>query len=70
MKKFNMVEPNPRLVQIKIASLWTRERVQEHDRLPPVPHSDMTGHSVRRRAVRALSDFPTLFTSDGSSASF
>jgi hypothetical protein len=25
-----------------------------HDRLPPVPHSDTTGHLVRRGAVRAL----------------
>jgi hypothetical protein len=43
---------------------------QEHDRLPPVPHSDTTGHSVRRGAVHALSGFPTLFTSNDSSMSF
>jgi hypothetical protein len=46
------------------------ERVQEHDQLSPVPHSDTTGYSVRRAAVRALSGFPTLFTSDDSSVSF
>jgi hypothetical protein len=42
----------------------------ELDRLPPVPHSNTTGHSVRCGAVRALSVIPTLFTSDDSSASF
>jgi hypothetical protein len=43
------------------------QRVHEHDRLPPVPHSDTAGHSVHREAVCALSGFPTLFTLDDSS---
>jgi hypothetical protein len=43
-------------------------RVHEHDRLPPVSHSDTTEHLVSRGVVCALSDFPTLFTLDDSSA--
>jgi hypothetical protein len=42
-------------------------RVHEHDRLPPVPHSDTTGYSVHRGAVCMLSGFPMLFTSNDSS---
>jgi hypothetical protein len=78
MKKFNMAELKPVSTPMSsVASLGLDEdgeavdqRVQEHDRLPLVPHSDMAGHSVCRRAVRALSVFPTLFTSDNSSMSF
>jgi hypothetical protein len=31
-----------------------RERVQEHDRLSSIPHSDMTEHSIHHGAVRVL----------------
>jgi hypothetical protein len=78
MKKFNMAEHKPVSTPMSSAvSLSPDEdgeavdqRVQEHDRLPPVPHNDTTGHSVRCRAVCTLPDFPTLFTSDGSSTDF
>jgi hypothetical protein len=78
MKKFNISELKPVSTPMSsAASLGPDEdgeavdqRVQEHDRLPPVPHSDMGGHSVRRGTVRMLLVFPTLFTLDGSSASF
>jgi hypothetical protein len=65
MKKFNMAE----LKTVSTPMSSTASLGPEHDRLPPVPHSDTAGHLVHRGAVRALSVFPTLFTTDGSSAS-
>jgi hypothetical protein len=38
--------------------------VQEHNWLPPVPHGDTIGQSVRRVSVCAFSGFPTFFTSE------
>jgi hypothetical protein len=78
IKKFNMAELKPvSTLMSSTASLSSDkdgeavdQRVQEHDRLPPVPHSDTAGHSVHRGAVCVLSGLPTLFTSDGSSVSF
>jgi hypothetical protein len=78
MKKFNMVELKPVSTPMSsTASLgpdeWRDcgpERVQDHDRLSPVPHSDMAEHSVYCGAVRTLSVFPTLFASDGSLVDF
>jgi hypothetical protein len=59
MKKFNMVELKPVSTLMSTAmTLGSNEdaevvdqRVQEHDQLPPIPHSDTVGHSVRRGAV-------------------
>jgi hypothetical protein len=42
-------------------------QVHEHDRLPPVPHDDTIGHSVRRVPLCVLLGYFTLFTSDDSS---
>jgi hypothetical protein len=85
MKKFNMVELKPVSTPMSSTvslgpdedgeAMDQRESVHsvysdEHDRLPPVPHSDPAGHSVRCGAVRALSVIPMLFTSDGISVSF
>jgi hypothetical protein len=82
MKKLNMAELN--LVSTPMSSTTSlgpdkdgesmdqreyRSMIGSH-RLPPVPHNDMAGHSVHRGVVHALSGFPTLFTSDGSSANF
>jgi hypothetical protein len=44
--------------------------VKKHDWLPPIPHGDMTGHSVRYVRMCMLSGFPTIITSDNSSAGF
>jgi hypothetical protein len=76
MKKFNMVELKPMSTPMSTAMLLgldddgetVHQRVQEHDQLPPVPHSDTARHSVRHGAVCALLGFPTLFTSDDSLA--
>jgi hypothetical protein len=54
MKKFNMVELKPVSTPMSSTTLLgpdedgeaVDQRVQEHDRLPPVPHSDTTGHSA------------------------
>jgi hypothetical protein len=78
MKKFNMPELKSVSTSMSSVGLLSSDedgeavdqRVQEHDRLPPVPHSDTAGHSVRRGAVCMLLGFPTLFASDGSSVSF
>jgi hypothetical protein len=42
-------------------------RVQEHDRLSPVPHGDMVRHLVHCVPVCTLSVFPMLFTSASNS---
>jgi hypothetical protein len=66
MKKFNMAELKPLSTPMSFATSLG----PDEDLLPPIPHSDTAGHSVHRGAVCTLSGFPTLFTSDGSSANF
>jgi hypothetical protein len=66
MKKFNMGELKPLSTLMSFATSLGLDE----DLLPPIPHSDTARHSVHRGAVCTLSGFPTLFTSDGSSANF
>jgi hypothetical protein len=82
MKKLNMAELKPMSTPMSstmsLGSDKDGESVDQREyrsmigshRLHPVPHNDMAGHSVHRGAVCALSDFPTLFTSNGNSANF
>jgi hypothetical protein len=75
MNKFNMAELKP--ISTPMSTTMTLDqdkngevvdqRVQEHDRLPPVPHGNTVGHSIHCVPLCMLSDFLTLFTSDDSS---
>jgi hypothetical protein len=73
MKKFNMaglkIVSTPMSMTTSLGPYEDGESIdqREHDWLPPVPHDDMTGHSVHRVPVCVPSDFPTLFASDDSS---
>jgi hypothetical protein len=53
-----------------IGSLLYLTSTQPNDWLPPVPHGDTAGHSIRHVPMCVLSGFPTLFTPDNSSADF
>jgi hypothetical protein len=68
MKKFNMAELKPVSTPMSTATSLgpdvngkaLNQRVQEHDWLPPIPHSDTARHSVSHVPLCTLSAFPTL----------